>query len=123
MIQSKLAISLVAAVLAVGMFSTPAQAQRNNQTALGSVIAALVNVQAGDDIVEIDLSNVLREADIRVLNNVLNNALNNNNIEILSDIVVQDLINIGVINIPIDVNIEDVVVGVNVLGGMFVLLP
>lgn len=123
MFSRKLAYSLFAAVLTVGITNAPAQAQNNNaQGAVGNVIAALVNVQA-DDVVVIDLRNVLRDADIRILNNVLNNALNNNNIELLSDIQIQDLIDIGAINIPIDVNVEDVVVGVNVLGGTFVLFP
>ncbi len=80
-------------------------------------IAALVNVQTGD-ITVVDARNVLRNADIDVLNNALNN-LNVeilNNSEILSDIEISNILN------DLNVNVEDVVVAVNVLGGTVIFL-
>ncbi len=82
------------------------------------MIAALVNVQTGD-ITVVDARNVLRNADIDVLNNALNN-LNVeilNNSEILSDIEISNILN------DLNVNVEDVVVVVNALGGTVIFLP
>ncbi len=118
MILRKLIISCFAAALAFSVAANTAKAQQDNrQVGIGNLIAALVNVQAGD-IVVLDARNVLRGADIDVLNNALNN-LNVqilNDSEILSNITITDILN------DLSVTVEDVVVAVNALGGTVILV-
>ena len=141
MVPRKLLCSAVAVAVTLGIITAPAQAARpafNAQNAIGNLVAALVNVQTGD-IVVVDASNVLRGADIDILNNALNNlnldialdlnvgdVLSDNDIDILNDlnIDIDDLIDIGVVEIIDDVVVvvNDIVIGVNVLGGQFILV-
>jgi hypothetical protein len=119
MIARKLASSCLAAALAVSVFAAPTvAAPRAGQAAIGNLIAALVNVQTGD-IVVVDASNVLRNADI----DVLNNALNNLNVEILNDAEILNNVEVSNILNDLNVNVEDVVVAVNALGGTVIFLP
>lgn len=126
MTSRNLVYSFLAVAMTLSVTAQSAQAQRGNrpdrqdnrQVGIGNLIAALVNVQTGD-IVVLDARNVLRGADIDVLNNALNN-LNVqilNDSEILSDIEITDILN------DLNVNVEDVVVLVNALGGAVIFLP
>ncbi len=128
MLKRNLLRSALVMALAVGMTSIPAQAQRQNnngQAAIGNLIAALVNAQVGDitigdvDVTLVDASNVLRGADI----NVLNNALNALNVQILNDSnVIQNVLNNLNVQLDLDLTLDDVIVAVDVLSGDLVVL-
>lgn len=124
--------SLAAAVGALALFMVPLSA-KPVQTTFGNLIAALnnVNVQTGNvQVLVVDLSNVLRGANIEVLNRSLNNI----NIEVLRgadiDVVeIQNVLNnlsidVNIENIlnDLNVNVEDVVVAINVLTGQVIVL-
>jgi hypothetical protein len=135
--KSLIPCSLMSVVLGFAIALTPVNAaakQQNDQGNFGNLISALnnVNVQTGDvNVVAVDLSNVLRGANI----NALNNALNKNNIELFtgadSDVVdIQDFLNgldidVNIQNVlnDLSVTVDDVLVAVNVLTGqVFVLV-
>jgi hypothetical protein len=119
MLSRKLLSSCLAAALAVAVFVSPTRAQpRQGQAAIGNLIAALVQAQTGD-ITVVDARNVLRGADI----DVLNNALNHLNVQILNDSEILSNIEISNILNDLNVTVEDVVVAVNALGGTVILLP
>lgn len=122
-------ILAVAALLLVGVFATPSQAQTNRQGTFGGLINALnnINVQLENidiidditigDVTVVDASNLLQGARIRALNN----ALNNNNVEILNlrnvlndNEVIKNALN------DLDININDVI-AIDVLSGELVL--
>jgi hypothetical protein len=118
-------VSLFAALLALNVATDSTEAQNNNhinrnqQRAIRNLIAALVNIQTGD-IILVDARNAFQNANINV--NVLNNALNGLDLDVLSNnnlpITVTNVLN------DLSINVQDVVVAVNALGGTFIyVLP
>ena len=122
-------IAAIAATAAMGMGASSAQAAPNQaagQVNQGNLISALNNVavQVGDvtalndltiqdvRVVNVEdvlnnsnvLNNVLRNANIQVLQDFLNNSLNNNNVEIIkdslnnNDVFVSDVVAINVLS-------------------------
>ena len=124
MLKSQIAAVALAASLLGGAAVGSVSAQQNTQRGgaagvVAAVVQAVANVNAGDDIVEIEvvaLNNALNN--LRALNNVLNNSpiLSQNDI----DVTVQDIsvLDDAVIQILEDANIVlNDVVGVAVLSG------
>lgn len=109
-----------AAFFMLAMFSVTAEAQSQQRTNVGQLVSGLINVNVGAVAVNVgditledlvDVQDVLNDANIEILNNVLNNSpIASNNSEILTNL----LRNADIIDET------QVVVGV-LSGGIFVI--
>ena len=92
----RLASFVLAGTMAIAIAS-PAMAARSVQSGgAAGLVAAVVQVAVTTDDVNIlndSLNNLLRNADIDVLNNILNNSVNNNTILSNIDITITDVLN------------------------------